>query len=139
MATAEPATADARIRAVVSALPPGCVATYGEVAALAGLPGRARLVGRVLAALPTGSPVPWQRVVAAGGRIALAGAAGREQRRRLAAEGVTLRGGRVVLAARGRAPDLDALLWGPPPAASGVATAGPSRPAARRGPGSGRR
>jgi methylated-DNA-protein-cysteine methyltransferase-like protein len=137
--TSDPSTAEARILAVVAALPPGRVATYGEVAALAGLPRRARLVGRVLAALPEGSPVPWQRVVAAGGRIALAGSAGREQRRRLAAEGVALRGGRVVLAGRGRAPDLDALLWGPPPAGGAVATPGPSRPAARRAPGSGRR
>jgi methylated-DNA-protein-cysteine methyltransferase-like protein len=132
-------TATDRILAVVTALPPGGVATYGEVAALAGLPRRARLVGQVLAALPADSPVPWQRVVAAGGRIALAGSAGREQRRRLAAEGVVLRAGRVVLAGRGRAPGLDALPWGSPPAGGEVATPAPSRPAARRAPGSGRR
>lgn len=43
--------------------------TYGDVARLAGLPGRAREVGRMLSRLPEGSDVPWHRVVGAGGRI----------------------------------------------------------------------
>ena len=58
-----------RIWAVVAAIPPGKVATYGQVAERAGLPGRARLVGRALRELPERSPVPWFRVVGAGGRI----------------------------------------------------------------------
>ncbi len=58
------------IRQTVRRIPPGRVATYGEVAALAGLPGRARLVGRSLGQ-DDGPPLPWHRVVAAGGRIAL--------------------------------------------------------------------
>ena len=55
---------------VVTAIPPGKVATYGQVAELAHLPGRARLVGKALRELPERSPVPWYRVVSASGRIA---------------------------------------------------------------------
>jgi len=58
-----------RIYAVVRRIPSGRVATYGQVAALAGLPGRARFVGYALAALPDRSGVAWQRVVNAQGRI----------------------------------------------------------------------
>ena len=58
-----------KIHAVVRRIPRGRVATYGQIAALAGLPGRARFVGYALAALPDGSGVPWQRVVNAQGRI----------------------------------------------------------------------
>jgi len=62
-------TSHAGIYAVVSRIPKGRVATYGQVAALAGLPRRARLVGHALRVLPDGSPVPWHRVVNARGRI----------------------------------------------------------------------
>lgn len=86
-ASGEPEPGD-RIRLVVRAIPAGRVSTYGQVAALAGLPGRARLVGRVLGQLPAGSRLPWHRVVAAGGRIAERGGGEHEQRQRLRAEGV---------------------------------------------------
>lgn len=70
-------------------IPRGSVATYGQVAAEAGLPRRARLVGRVLAELGQGSPLPWHRVVAATGRIsARPGSGPGEQARRLRAEGI---------------------------------------------------
>lgn len=59
----------ARILAVVARIPRGRVATYGQVARLAGLPGHARLVGYALSALPDGSPLPWHRVVNAKGLI----------------------------------------------------------------------
>lgn len=72
----------------VAAIPRGKVASYGQIAALAGLPRRARLVGRVLAHLPPGGEVPWQRVVNARGEISLPGSDGARQRRLLAAEGV---------------------------------------------------
>lgn len=102
-----------RILLAVAAIPEGRVATYGEVASAAGLPGRARMVGRVLRDLPPGSRIPWHRVVAAGGRIAVrdAGAAGgtREQLARLRAEGVPLRSG----AATARV-DLRAASWAAP-------------------------
>lgn len=81
-----------RILATVDSIPRGSVATYGQVAAEAGLAGRARLVGRVLSELPAGSKLPWHRVLGAGGRISLGGAASREQRRRLEREGVRFRG-----------------------------------------------
>jgi methylated-DNA-protein-cysteine methyltransferase-like protein len=58
-----------RIYRVVSRIPRGRVATYGQVARLAGLPGRARLVGYALAALDDGSRVPWHRVVNARGLV----------------------------------------------------------------------
>ena len=94
------ADARERIRAVVDSIPRGCVASYGLVAREAGLPRRARLVGRVLAELPPGSRLPWHRVVNSQGAISPRGdgAATREQRRRLVREGVGFRGERVDLA-----------------------------------------
>lgn len=62
-----------RIYAVVRRIPRGRVATYGQVAALAELPGHARQVGYALHALPDGSSVPWHRVVNAKGEISLRG------------------------------------------------------------------
>ena len=92
-------TIDERIWLVVAKIPAGRVCSYGDVARLAGLPGAARRVGRALRALPAGSGVPWHRVVGAGGRLSLEPStrAGREQRRRLAAEG-------IVVSASGRLP-----------------------------------
>jgi len=58
-----------RIYAVVRRIPPGRVATYGQVAALAGLAGRARQVGYALHALPEGNSVPWHRVINARGEV----------------------------------------------------------------------
>ena len=66
--------------------------TYGQVAEAAGFPGAARLTVR---ALQRSDGLPWHRVVAAGGRIALSGAEGQEQRLRLQMEGVRFRSGRV--------------------------------------------
>ncbi|HEX6883441.1 MAG TPA: MGMT family protein [Planctomycetota bacterium] len=73
--------------AVVDSIPRGRVATYGQVAREAGLPRHARLVGRLLARLPTGTTLPWHRVINAAGRISLR-PGGTRQRRRLAREGV---------------------------------------------------
>jgi methylated-DNA-protein-cysteine methyltransferase-like protein len=66
-------TSHEKIRAVVAKIPRGRVATYGQVAILAGLPGHARLVGYALSALPHGSRLPWHRVVNARGQISLRG------------------------------------------------------------------
>ncbi len=101
---------------VVRQIPRGRVTTYGSVAARAGLARQARLVGKVLAGLPPNSGVPWQRVVAAGGRIAFpAGSSARERQiSRLRAEGIDAARGRIDLAQHGwGAPvgDLDQLLW----------------------------
>ncbi|HEX5632922.1 MAG TPA: MGMT family protein [Gemmatimonadales bacterium] len=87
-----------RVYAVVRKIPRGRVATYGQVAELAGLPGQARQVGYALAALPIGSVVPWHRVVNAAGAISLPGATGLEQRLRLEAEGTAVNArGRIRL------------------------------------------
>jgi methylated-DNA-protein-cysteine methyltransferase-like protein len=107
----------AAILEVVRQIPRGRVTTYGTVAARAGLPRQARLVGKVLGGLPSGSRVPWQRVVAAGGRIAFPdGSEPRVQQiARLQREGVDATRGRVDLARHGwSAPgsdDLDRWLW----------------------------
>jgi methylated-DNA-protein-cysteine methyltransferase related protein len=90
-----------RVRAVLDSIPRGRVATYGQVAAEAHLPRRARLVARVLRELPPGSRLPWHRVVAAPGRIAGHPAAPL-QARKLRAEGVAVSAtGRVDLARYG--------------------------------------
>lgn len=80
-----------RIYAVVRRIPRGRVATYGQVATLAGLAGQPRLVGYAMRALPPGSVVPWHRVINARGEISprrADAAGGLAQRLRLEAEGV---------------------------------------------------
>ncbi len=80
-----------RIYAVVRQIPIGQIATYGDVARLAGLPRQARLVGYALHALGPHSGVPWHRVINAKGEISVGrGRMGwdAEQRRRLETEGV---------------------------------------------------
>ena len=86
-----------RIWDTVSEIPPGCVASYGQVARVAGLPGRARLVGKALRSLPEDSGVPWFRVINAGGRISLTAEGASLQRELLEAEGVEFHGMRVNL------------------------------------------
>ena len=78
------------IYAVVARIPRGRVATYGQVAELAGYPGRARQVGYALSAL-SDKNIPWHRVINAKGEISprsCDSAAGEMQRLRLEAEGV---------------------------------------------------
>ena len=57
------------ICAVIRRIPKGWVATYGQVATMAGMPRRARLVGRVLQRLESGTKIPWHRVVNAKGEV----------------------------------------------------------------------
>lgn len=80
----------AAVVAVVRALPPGVVMTYGEVAAEAGSPGAARAVGTVLRRT---EGLAWWRVVAASGHVNPRAVV--EATRRLRAEGVDVRDGRV--------------------------------------------
>ncbi|MEZ4330607.1 MAG: methylated-DNA--[protein]-cysteine S-methyltransferase [Myxococcota bacterium] len=96
-----------RVYRVVRRIPAGRVATYGQVAAHAGMPRAARQVGYALHALGPGSAVPWHRVVNAKGCIS-----GREpresvplQRARLEAEGIAF--------GRGDTIDLDRFGWRP--------------------------
>jgi methylated-DNA-protein-cysteine methyltransferase related protein len=79
-----------RVIAVIEALRPGEVVTYGEVAEEAGYPRAARAVGNILA---TVDGLPWWRVVAANGRLVPGHE--REQARRLRAEGVVVDRDRV--------------------------------------------
>jgi O-6-methylguanine DNA methyltransferase len=93
----------ARVLAIVRSIPAGRVATYGDVAELAGRPGAARAVGNIMASC--GDPsTPCHRVIAAGGR--LGGYGGREavKRQLLELEGCAVRSGRVAEFARRRWP-----------------------------------
>ncbi len=82
----------------VCAIPRGQVSTYGAVARAAGFPGRARQAGLAVKVAPKALNVPWHRVVGAGGRIVFPKSSQehREQARRLRAEGVPVRNGRVT-------------------------------------------
>ena len=76
---------------MVARVPRGRVATYGQVARLAGLPAHARLVGYALSALPEKARLPWQRVVNAQGRVSPRSGGspmGLIQRRLLEGEGI---------------------------------------------------
>lgn len=97
-----------RIYAVIQRIPLGRVATYGQIAALAGLPGHARKVGKALSETPDGLELPWQRVINAKGEVSPRGGLGIEeglQRHLLEEEG-------VVFDHRGRI-DLDHYGWDP--------------------------
>lgn len=109
-------TVDPRQQSIYDAvrrIPPGRVASYGQIAAQAGLPGRARMVGRVLRDGPEG--LPWHRVITAAGRIAFppGSDAFAEQCRRLSEEGVPCSGGRVAASYFDAPATLDQLLWAP--------------------------
>jgi methylated-DNA-protein-cysteine methyltransferase-like protein len=84
------------IERAIRAIPQGKVSTYGAVARAAGLAGAARQVAVVLR---RGFDLPWQRVLGAGGQIKLTGDSAIEQRLRLDAEGVRVRGRRVDMKA----------------------------------------
>jgi methylated-DNA-protein-cysteine methyltransferase-like protein len=96
-----------RIYAVIRRIPRGRVASYGQIAELAGLPGHARQVGYALHALPSATAIPWHRVINAAGAISRRSRPGAEltQQQLLESEGVEfdLRG-RVRLAKVGWKP-----------------------------------
>lgn len=103
------------IRDVIACIPSGRVASYGEIAARAGLPRRARLVGLVLRQADGQADLPWHRVLHSDGTLAFSPRSRTfiEQKRRLASEGVVLSGRRVDLGRFGWQRDLDAELWAP--------------------------
>ena len=105
----------AAIVRTIAAIPRGRVASYGEIATRAGLPRRARLVGRVLREAGPAAKLPWQRVLRSDGRIAFPpGSRGfREQRQRLLSEGVVVLKGKVDIRRFGWQRDLDAEVWAP--------------------------
>jgi methylated-DNA-protein-cysteine methyltransferase related protein len=103
----EPSGFFRRVYRVVLRIPAGKVATYGQVAALAGTPRAARAVGWALRALDheTAARVPWHRVVNAAGEISpRPGLSPEIQRRRLRAEGVRFLKGHVDLGRHGLCP-----------------------------------
>lgn len=79
-----------QIYRIVRLIPPGKVATYGQIAALLGHPRAARTVGWAMHALPEDSDVPWQRVINSQGRISTSCQEhdADVQRERLEAEGI---------------------------------------------------
>ena len=109
-----PISPEAAILAAVRRIPRGRVSTYGEIAMVAGLPRRARLVGTVLK--HTAEKVPWHRVLNASGRISFPIGSTNYERQRalLEREGVAFRRNRVSLREYGwpdRVIDLDRELW----------------------------
>lgn len=109
---------------VIKAIPKGKVASYGQVAALAGRPRAARQVAWVLHTSSDKEKLPWHRVIGAGGRISLKRGRGfAEQKKRLEAEGVRI--------SRLGAVDLARYLWEPPPGVGNPASSLSSRQISR--------
>ncbi len=100
------------VKSVIRKIPRGRVATYGQVAGMAGRERAARGVAWVLHSSSETAGLPWHRVIGGPGRISLGRGRGfEEQRRRLVAEGVVVgRGGRI---------DLKRYQWEPRGAAAG--------------------
>ena len=90
---------DQKIWQVVLAIPPGKVASYGQVAEMAGLGRQARYIGRALGKLPEGHSVPWYRVIRSNGQIAFPEGSETycKQVGLLEAEGVEVVNGRVAM------------------------------------------
>lgn len=114
-----------RVYILVKRIPKGRVLTYGRLAQATRLPGGARAAGRAMAACPQGQAVPWHRVLAAGGRIAVREPFASLQRRLLESEGVRLVGGRVPLAEH---------LWAPPKRSPKPSTKLAKKSASKRAP-----
>jgi len=93
-----------RVLTVVRRIPVGHVATYGDIAALAGQPRAARAVGNIMRDCRR-PDVPCHRVIAAGGRLGGYGGSEALKRALLAAEGVVVSGSRVR--------ELDRVTWNP--------------------------
>lgn len=94
-----------RIFHVIYQIPKGKVATYGQVAELAGLARAARLVGNTLKGLPKNTKLPWHRVLNASGKISLPPEAGGErQKALLEKENVTFINGKIKLSDYGWRP-----------------------------------
>ena len=105
----------ARIYETIRDIPEGSVASYGQIAEIAGIPRGARQVGWALRQLAAGQNVPWHRVITASGRIAFENGTPQfeEQKNRLMTEDVAVIAGRVDMQKYRWQPDLDELLWKP--------------------------
>lgn len=102
-----------RIWNVAALIPAGKVASYGQVADLAGLPGRARMVSKALRSAPAGLELPWFRIINAQGKISLMkhSEGYNEQRERLLMDGVKVQEGKVDMKVYQWQPDLAELLF----------------------------
>ena len=89
--------ATSRICLALAQVPSGRVVTYGGLAALAGLPRAARLVGQTLRKLPKDTKLPWHRVINAQGKISLPEPAAQRQRKLLEREGTIPVNGKIDL------------------------------------------
>ena len=85
------------IYTIIANIPAGFVASYGQVATLAGYPQNSRLVGRLLKQMPDDSVIPWHRVVNSQGKISYPAGSDKyqEQRQKLLLEGVSFKNGKV--------------------------------------------
>lgn len=92
-------TKDQKIWQVVLSIPKGKVASYGQVAQMAGLGRQARYIGRALGKLPSGHQIPWYRVLRSNGQIAFPEGSEQfeRQKKRLEQEGIKVERGRVKL------------------------------------------
>ena len=90
---------DQKIWQVVAAIPAGRVASYGQIADMAGLGRQARYIGKALGKLPDGHGIPWHRVIRNNGQIAfpLGSEAFEEQAQNLREEGIIVIDGRVPM------------------------------------------
>lgn len=98
----------------VTLIPRGKVASYGQVADLAGLPNRARLVGKCLKCIPENKLVPWYRVLRSTGQIAFPSGSeqAKKQRDLLMSEGVLVLNNRVKMRNFQWEPSLNDILYG---------------------------
>ena len=104
-----------RIWETIADIPQGCVANYGQIAEIAGIPRGARQVGYALRHTPKGMDLPWHRVILSSGKSTFDpdSPAFRMQRDRLADEGVVMLKGKIDMKKYRWQPDLDELLWKP--------------------------
>lgn len=101
-----------KIWKTVCKVPAGKVSSYGLIADLAGLPGRARLVGKVMQYAPDEMQVPWYRILKSNGQLAFASGSkqAEEQKGLLQEEGVVVLNNRVKLKEFGWCPGLGELM-----------------------------
>ncbi|MBV1910491.1 MAG: MGMT family protein [Kangiellaceae bacterium] len=103
-----------RIWKTVQVVPSGKVASYGQIADLAGLPGRARLVGKSLGLAPSSMNLPWYRILRSSGQLAFEKGTRQAEMQKgfLQEEGVVVMNNRVKLKQFGWQPDLAEMLIG---------------------------
>lgn len=104
-----------RLWSTVADIPPGSVASYGQVAEIAGIPRGARQTAWALRHAPDDLDLPWFRVITASGKLAFkeGTASFKRQKDLLAKDGVVLLNGKVNMTEYRWEPDLDELLWKP--------------------------